>query len=75
MIFAWTFLVVISIFIARYSRSLWKGLKICGNDAWFQVFICLTYFICYFFCFVCRRCFPQVHAGVESVNSRLIVTL
>ncbi|CAB3984117.1 Hypothetical predicted protein [Paramuricea clavata] len=36
MIFAWAFLVVISIFIARYSRSLWKGWKICGNDAWFQ---------------------------------------
>ncbi|XP_028392495.1 putative ferric-chelate reductase 1 [Dendronephthya gigantea] len=36
MIFSWMFLVIISIFIARYSRSLWLGLKIFGSDAWFQ---------------------------------------
>ena len=36
MIFAWMFLVLISIFIARYSRSLWKEWKIFGCDAWFQ---------------------------------------
>lgn len=40
MLFAWMFLAVISIFIARYSRSLWKGLKIFNKDAWFQVQNC-----------------------------------
>ena len=49
MIFAWMFLVVVSIFIARYSRSLWRGWKIFGKDAWFQVFIYLTLNLAFLF--------------------------
>lgn len=37
MIWAWMFLVVISIFIARYSRKLWGGMQIFEKDAWFQI--------------------------------------
>ena len=37
MIFSWMFLVVISVFIARYSRLLWRGIKIREKDTWFQV--------------------------------------
>ncbi|XP_046846356.1 ferric-chelate reductase 1-like [Xenia sp. Carnegie-2017] len=37
MIFAWLFLVLNSMFIARYSRHLWKNWEIFGSAAWFQL--------------------------------------
>ncbi len=74
MIFAWMFLAIISIFIARYSRLLWKGWRIRGSDAWFQV--CINNLLhLLFFLFCLYEVVSRVLYGAKIHISRLIATL